>query len=238
MAPGMTADQLVGYLVDASPSAHAMRSELHDWMAGSRRYRAFVEAHRDKIRKKLRGAGDAEARRDVRAELRVAHLLLSDRRIELAFEPFGASTGGPDFTVTYRDHRAFNLEVTRRREGSRSGADAGALLAKLRQLPPSAANVLLIAATDDRVDPLDVPASIADLLARAAAKDDRPFIERGLDGTRGFHQHFLRLGAVVTWFEDRHSKPRAVRWINRSARIPVPEPAAAAVLACLEAAPV
>jgi hypothetical protein len=233
MASGNTVERLVQHLFDDAP-ASATSEELTTWLAASRRFRAFVEANRDKIRKKLRGASDSDARRDLRTELRVAQLLLTDRRIELAFEPYGSATGGPDFAVTYRGHLAFNLEVTRRRVASRSAGDGGALLAKLRQLPPSAANVVLIAAEDERAEPLDISAAIRSLQARADAGDDRFFIERGLDGIRGFHQRYLRLGTVIAWFEDRHGEEAAaIRWVNRSARIPVPEPAALAVLACL-----
>jgi hypothetical protein len=91
-----------------------MAEELVGWLAGSGRFRAFTDAHRDKIRKKLRTAADAEALRDVRVELQVARLLLTDRRIELAFEAYGSGRAGPDFTVAFRGERRFNLEVTHR----------------------------------------------------------------------------------------------------------------------------
>ncbi len=44
--------------------------EVGVWLAESRRFRDFADVHRDKIRKKLRTAGDEAARADVRAELR------------------------------------------------------------------------------------------------------------------------------------------------------------------------
>jgi hypothetical protein len=234
MAHGITIDRLMEHLFGEAP-ASAMADELSAGLAGSRRFRAFVDANRDKIRKKLRGAVDDGARQDVRAELRVAQLLLADRRIELAFEPYGSSIGGPDFLVTYRGHPAFNLEVTRRRPGSRSGADGGALLAKLRQLPPSVANVVLVAAEGGRAEPLDIAAAMRSLQVRADAGDDRFFAERGLDGTRGFRQRSLRLGAVIGWFETRSGEARVIRWTNPSARIAVPEPAARALVQCLRA---
>ena len=105
----------------------------------------------------------------------------------------------------------------------------------MRQLPPSLANVVLVAAEEDHADPLDVPAAIRSLQVRAAADDDQFFAGRGLDGVRGFQQRFLRLGAVITWFEARPGEARAASWVNRSARIAVPEPAALATLACLRA---
>ena len=46
-----------------------MARELLEWLMGSARFRTFAEAHRDKIRKKFRGATDAASLRDVRAEL-------------------------------------------------------------------------------------------------------------------------------------------------------------------------
>ena len=130
--------------VEPEHRGEALRDlELAAWVNGSRRFRAFAETHRDKIRKKLRGAVDPDARRDVRAELAVARLLLDDRRIELAFEGYGSGNPGPDFTVLFRGARSFNLEVTRPRRG---GAGAAAtILAKLRQLPPSVPNALLVA---------------------------------------------------------------------------------------------
>ena len=51
-----------------------------EWLAGSARFRAFAEVHRDKIRKKLRGATDAEALRDVRETLPRLHDTVHDRR--------------------------------------------------------------------------------------------------------------------------------------------------------------
>ena len=125
-------------------SDDSMADELVAWLSGSARFRAFADAHRDKIRKKFRNATDSEALRDVRTELQVARLLLADRRFDLAFESYGSSKGGPDFTISFRGARSFNLEVTRLR--APRGASAGsALLAKLRQLPPSTANVVLLA---------------------------------------------------------------------------------------------
>ena len=234
MAPGTTVERLVDHLFDATP-ASAMRDELAGWLAESRRFRAFVDANRDKVRKKLRGAADDDARLDVRTELRIAQLLLADRRIELAFEPYGSSAGGPDFLVSYRAHAAFNLEVTRRRLTQDIAWHTFRLLAKMRQLPPSIANAVLVAAEEDRAEPLDVPAAVRSLQDRAGAGDDRFFAARGLDGVRGFQQRFLRLGAVITWFEAGHGEALASRWVNPSARIAVPEPAARAVVACLRA---
>jgi hypothetical protein len=211
-----------------------LADELAGWLAQSKRFRAFSDAHRDKIRKKLRGATDAEARLDVRAELRVAYLLLADRHIELAFEAYGSTKGGPDFTVTFRGERSLNLEVTRQRRAP-DAAYGGPLLAKLHQLPPSAPNVVLVAIDGDRADAFDVGGVVRAIRARADAKDEAFFTSRGLRGTRGFYERFLRLGSVLVWCEGAAGDARASAWTNRSARIAVPERALRACLDCLRA---
>ena len=205
------------------------------WLAGSSRFRTFAEAHRDKIRKKIRGAAEPDSVRDVRAELRTARLLLGDRRIELAFEAYGVGKIGPDFTITFRGTRSFNLEVTRLRRLPDPTGLGASLLAKLRQLPPSTPNAVLMATDAESAAALDVDAAIRVLRSRADAKDERFFTARGFDGTRGFYERFLRLSAVFVSAEGADGDARATTWINRSARIAMPEAAARAALRCLRA---
>ena len=212
-----------------------MADELAGWLSGSQRFRAFAEAHRDKIRRKLRGATDAQARRDVRAELRVAYLLLANRRIELGWEAYGSAKGGPDFTITYRGHREFNLEVTRLRGVPDAAGLARPMLAKLRQLPPGLPNVLLIAIDGERADALDVAGGVRALRARADAKDEAFFASRGFVSARAFYERFLRLSGVMVWCEGAADDARAALWTNPSARIPLADRAARACLACLRA---
>ena len=98
-------DELVGYVArTCNPS---LRSELGHWIEDSSRFAAFVSANRDKIRKKLSNADGADGRLDVRAELRVAYMLLADRRFDVAFEAYGAHRSGPDLTATYRANQRF-----------------------------------------------------------------------------------------------------------------------------------
>jgi hypothetical protein len=211
----------------ADLTADAFGDELAAWLAGLPRFRTFAEAHRDKIRKKLRLATDADALLDVRAELLVARLLLVDRHIELAFEPGGSTRGGPDFGVTYRRAQAFSLEVTRPRK-----TDAGRpILAKLRQLPTGGANALLLAVPASAG--WDVGAAVRTIRARADDKEEEFFTRRGFAGTRDFYDRFLRLGAVITWSEPAVEPGRADAWVNGSARIPVPERPLRACLAAL-----
>ena len=226
-APRRRVAPLVDRLRDLGPD-DPMAEELLGWLAGSARFRAFAEAHRDKIWKKLRRAADAEALLDVRAELLVARLLLADRRIEMAFEAFGSGNVGPDFTVTFRDRRRFNLEVTRLRRVPSATGFGWPLLAKLRQLPPSAPNVLLVAIDGPTAEALDVAGATRVIRSRADAKDESFFTDRGFEGTRGFYDRFLRLSAVLVWCEGAAGDARATVWSNGSARIPMPKRAAEA----------
>ena len=174
--------------------------------ARSRRFRAFADAHRQKIRKKLRTAHDPEAQSDVRAELLAAYLLLADRRIELAFEASGSTAGGPDFTVTYRATARFNVEVTRFRGGAASRTQGAPILGKLRQLPPSIANVLLIAIEHDARDPYDVAAVVRSLRARSEARDESLFTAHGLPGAA--HSKSASAGSAPSFSGAKVRPPR------------------------------
>jgi hypothetical protein len=212
----------------------ALAPELAAWLADSPRFAAFIATHRSKVRKKLRGAADEPAVRDVRAELAVAWRLLSDRRFELAFEAYGR-TGGPDFTVGYRAGRPFNIEVTRMRRPPDAAAIAGVVLGKLHQLPPSIANLLLVVVDEGAASDADVGAAVRTMRAHADAKDEAYFAFRGIAGSRTFYDRFLRLAGVVVWSEATEGVQRAAAWTNGSARIAVPEATLRAVLACLRA---
>jgi hypothetical protein len=209
--------------------------ELVGWLAGSPRFRAFAGTYRDKIHKKLRHARDPDAALDVRAELQVAHLLLADRRFEVAFEAYGSGKVGPDLTVSFRSSRTFDVEVTRHRRVPDVAGTGTVLMAKLRQLTPGTPNVVVIAIDGDTAAAVDVGAAARALRARADAKDEAFFSARGHDGSRGFYDRFLRLGAVVVWCDGGVGDARATLWTNRSARISVPDQAARSCLACLRA---
>jgi hypothetical protein len=228
---GPAVERLAHHLLDGAPR-DPIAEDLIKWLAASPPFRAFVEAHRDKIRKKLRTAVDDEARRDVRTELQVAHLLLADRKVQLAYEAYGSGRVGPDLTVAYRA-RTFNLEVTRLRRLPNASGFGMTLLAKLRQLPPSVPNAVLVAIEGDTAEALDVATATHGLRFRADGKDETFFARRGFDGTRGFYERFLRLGAVLVWCEDATGDARAALWSNRSARIALPEQALRACVRCL-----
>ncbi len=225
--------RLVADLVE-TPEPDPALAGLPAWLAASPTFRVFVEANRDKIRKKLRGAAETEARLDVRAELRVAALLLADRRFELVFEAYGVGRRGPDFTATYRAGRPFNVEVTRRRSGPGAASLEPSILGKLRQLPPSASNVLVVA-VDGRDGAPDPGPILRDLRARADRRDDAFFAARGLDDAAAFYAGLQRIAAVVTWAEGAGGPARVASSANAGARIPLPGPTFRALLAALAA---
>ena len=206
-------------------------ADLEGWLAGSSRLRTFVDANRDKIRKKVRLATSDDPRRDLRAELRVAARLLADRRIDLDFEAYGAGNRGPDFTMTYRAGRPCNVEVTRRHGSAADGLER-TVLAKLRQLPPARANVLVVALDAPGDAPADPTPVLRELRTRADRRDDAWFAAHDLADAAAFHQGVLRLSAVVTWTEPPGGRSIASTWTNPGARIAV-EPAA---LRAIEAA--
>ena len=208
---------LVDHLGDGAPLPGPL-ADLEGWLAGSSRLRAFVDANRDKIRKKVRLATADDARQDLWAELRVATRLLTDRRIDLDFEAYGSGNRGPDFTATYRAGRAFNVEVTRRHGPAADGLER-TILAKLRQLPPSRANVLVVAVDVAAGGPPDPAPVLRELRTHADRRDDAWFAAHGLTDAAAFHQGVLRLSAVLTSSEppDRRSDVRS--WTNAGARI-------------------
>ena len=231
-----TIRRLVAYLVDdAEPEPEL--AELPDWLAASPRFRSFAETNRDKIRKKMRGATSPEARLDVRAELRVAAFVLADRRFELAFEAYGAGRRGPDFTATFRAGRPFNIEVTRRRPPVGEAALEPAILAKLRQLPPSASNVLVVAVDGASSAPNPDPV-LRELRTHADRHDDAFFVARGLLDAATYLAGLLRLAVVIASAERAAPAARTAAWTNAGARIPLPEPTRRALLAALDADPV
>jgi hypothetical protein len=204
----------------------ALREACTGWTAASPRFRMFLAEHANKIARKLRTAQGAEGRRDVLLELYAAHRLLLDRRITLEYERYAADKArGPDFTATFRTRTPFNVEVRRLR-----GANAGdlgrwvnVLCDKLRQMPPSIANVLLMGHDADLTVPLDVGEAMTRLRALAERKDDEFFARRGLEGAKDYLRQLQRLSAIVlvTGWECADGGAAAL-WLNPAAKHPLP----------------
>lgn len=189
--------------------------QFAQWLDASPRFRVFAETYRDKIRKKVRGITEAEGYRDLLAELETANFLVSERRFMVEYEKYGmGKQRGPDFSVTYKTHIRFDVEVTRL-HGSQPGSMpepgklANTLCAKLHQLPPSMINILVLAADDipysgddpSLVSPgqaleRGLPGALTLLQERVERKDDEFFTRRGFLGARDFLRHYNRLSAI------------------------------------------
>src|SRR5689334_4874139 len=142
-------DDLLRHIFDGRVTPFAIQFE--GWARGSRRFRAFATSHRDKIRSKLKSARDEGGMRDVLAELAAAALLLGEERFTLEYERYAAlKQRGPDFTVTFKTHTPFNVEVRRIKAAELDGGDSEVRLGKLMtvvadksgQMPPGIINLL------------------------------------------------------------------------------------------------
>jgi hypothetical protein len=233
----MRADELLSYLTE--DSAHPLAAPLSDWVGDSKRFAAFAATYRDKIRKKIRGARDAEGLRDLRNELEVALLMLQEPRFTLVYEPAGqGKTRGPDFSVTFKGAVTFNIEVTRMRRPDRPPppdlGEAERVLAmrergrerlqdivcgKLRQMQAGGANVLVVMMDGPQLAPADLPEALAQLRLRAEQSDERALQRGGFRGPPDFFQHYQRLSAVAVrrTAEAGPSAPLAL-WNNNQAR--------------------
>jgi hypothetical protein len=213
-----------------------LQSELGQWLEESPRFRAFVTAHQEKVRKKL-GSSDEQSRLDVRAELLIAYLVLRDRRFEVAFEAYGARRLGPDLSLTYRDNQRFNLEVTRLRATGQAGSArlADVVSGKLRQLPGEASNGLVITGHGLPLSEESLATAVRLLKTHSDGKDDAFFARRGLKSARDFYAQFLHLGTIFV-LDEAPGSVHVVAFANREARHPLPRDAVAALTASLSVA--
>lgn len=88
--------------------------------AGIRRSAAFATQDRGKRRAKPGNAPHDGGIHDLRAELETAALLLREKRFTREYEKYAAlKQRGPGFTVTFKTHMPFSVEVAIRRLGIR-----------------------------------------------------------------------------------------------------------------------
>ena len=220
-------DELVRQIAEGCQPS--LQSELGAWIQSGPRFADFVAAHRDKIRKKFATAGDREVRLDVRAELLVAHLVLGDRRFDVAFEAAGAPRGGPDLSLRYRTNQSINLEVTRLRSSADPSTLASVVATKVRQLTSGVPNGLTVVGQQLGITEDVLADAVKHVKTRAEARDDPFFARRGLRDARDFYTHFLRLSSVFVLDESSAS----VHLANRQTRHPIPDEALGRLCACL-----
>jgi hypothetical protein len=197
----MPASDLLPYIF--SNTRLLLAVQFAHWVQESPRFRAFAETYRDKIRKKVRGITEAEGYSDLQAELATAYFLVLERRFVVEYEKYGVGKQrGPDFSITYKTHIRFDVEVTRLRGSLAGGATpeqgklVNTLCAKLEQLPPSMINILVLAADDAPYSGEDMEIGLRLLQERAERKDDEFFVRRGFLGARDFLRHYSRLSAI------------------------------------------
>ncbi len=216
----MTAlDDLLTTIFDGQQPALA--SEFEVWVRQSRRFKAFATQYRGKIRTKLRNVRDDGGLKDVRAELETAALLLRDERFTVEYETYAAARQrGPDFTVTFRTHTRFNVEVRRVRSLELDDADAEARTAKLMavlcdkvgQMPPSIVNLLWLIAEPETTE-ADLNRAVSTLRQLAERKTEDFFTRRGFASAADFLKQYRQLSGIV--FHQPHQN---TVWLNALAR--------------------
>jgi hypothetical protein len=215
--------ELLDYLFDAKP--HTLSSELPGWLDASPRFMAFAETYRDKIRKKIRLAGNPESALDLRAELQVVQALLADRRFEAVYEPYAsAKLRGPDFSVTYRVNTVFNIEVARiRAEGDESNLPRieerllRILLGKLGQMQAGQPNLLVVHIRPELGRALELAPLMQSLKQRAEGREPAFYALSRYATLADFYKNFLHLAGVLLWAAG--TEP----WLNKQARPPLDE---------------
>lgn len=208
---------LIDHLVDGQENL--ISAELLQWMNTSTRFTGFVETYRDKIRKKMRVAREAESLLDVRGELEVAYRLLYDRRFALEYEPYPSARGrGPDFAVTYRTNLRFNIEVSRMRADENEITENNSarllriLLAKLGQMQAGMPNVLVIHTRRQIAQAIHLEKFMQEIKTRVEGKESSFYELSRYANPTAFYKDFLHLSGLILW------SPAAQLWVNKQAR--------------------
>lgn len=230
----MLIDELLHYLFDGQ--SHILSEPMGTWLGSSRRFTAFVNTFRDKIRKKLRVSRDQETLYDLRLELETAYLLLQERNLSLAYETEQTGPGrSPDFAVTFTTSMTFMVEVTRLRgaaKGTMSASDNGILLeherladaicSKLGQLLPQRGNVLVVGVDTLRLGQNDLQALMLRIQQRAEARDSTLWQRYGFRDRADFFRHYQRLSEVLLRESQWRTDQPAIVWGNSQAKHPLP----------------
>jgi hypothetical protein len=198
-----TLDDLLNDIFDGKKPA--FYPEFEAWVRESRRFKAFATTYHTKIRAKLKNVRDEPGMKDLRAELETAALLLHEERFTLEYEKYAASKQrGPDFTVTFRTHTPFNVEVRRIRnvelEDGDSEARTGKLMTvlcdKVGQMPSGIVNVLWLIA-EREVSEADLIRAATTLRQRAERKAEDFFTRRGFESAAHFLRQYAQLSGIV-----------------------------------------
>jgi hypothetical protein len=216
-------DDLLDYIFDGKKPA--LYPEFETWVRGSRRFKAFAISYRGKIRTKLKSVRDEGGMKDLRAELETAALLLREERFTLEYEKYAASKQrGPDFTVTFKTHTPFNVEVRRLRSVEMDIGDTDARVGKLMavlcdkvgQMPPSIVNILWMIA-DREITEADLIRAMVTLRQLAEQKTEDFFTRRGFVSATEFLKQYRQLSGIIL-----RQSGQNVLWLNSLAKHKAP----------------
>lgn len=226
----MLTDEVLDYIFDGQP--HILAPSMTEWLASSRRFTAFVNTFRDKIRKKIRVTHDEESLLDLRLELETAYLLLQEPRLSLVYEPYlSEKVRGPDFAATFTTSLTFMVEVTRLRAEAREQTSntaqgierlSDAICSKLGQMQPQRSNVLIAG-----VDALDLTQNelhgmMIRIQQRAEHSDSAFFQRYGFRDRADFFRHYQLLSEIFVRNSVLEDGKSAVIWVNPQSKTPLP----------------
>jgi hypothetical protein len=217
----MQTDELIAYIFERKPPT----PQFAHWLNRSKRFKTFVETYRDKIRKKVRYVENHDGLLDLTFELEMAYRLLNEPRFTLEYEKYTATKQrGPDYTVSFRTHVAFNVEVRRIRSLDDSTTIdenvvitrlTDAVCDKVRQMPPSIVNLLALTSGAALSESVLINAMLL-LRKRAEGKDEAFFTRRGFDSAADFIRHYHRLSGILY-----HWNGTLIVWANPLAKHPL-----------------
>jgi hypothetical protein len=231
-------DELLTYLFDGR--SHPLSTPMESWLTSSRRFIAFANTFRDKIRKKLRTTRDPETLLDLQLELETAYLLLRERSLSLVYEPQHCGQGRcPDFAVTFTTSLTFMVEVTRLRASPKRSPVvsplentstampefeplADAVSSKLGQLLSQSSNVLIIGIDTLSLTQSDLQATMLRIQQRAEGNDSTFWQRYGFRERADFFRHYYRLSEVLVRGSQWGIDDSLVAWINPQAKHPLP----------------
>ncbi len=226
----MLSDEVLDYIFDGQP--HILVPSMSEWLASSRRFTAFVNTFRDKIRKKLRVTHDQESLLDLRLELETAYLLLREPRLSLVYEPhLSEKVRGPDFAVTFTTSLTFMVEVTRLRVETREQTSStaqgmerlsDAICSKLGQMQPQRSNVLIAGVDALHLTQNELHNGMLRLQQRAEHSNSTFFGRYGFRDRADFFRHYQLLSEIIVRNSNLEDAKPAAIWVNPQAKIPLP----------------
>jgi hypothetical protein len=217
-------DELIAYIFSQEKTSPLAR-KFEGWVSQSRRFKVFAEQYKDKIRRKYRLSENDASIEDLGFELETAALLLREEKFTLEYEKYAAlKQRGPDFTVTFKTHTPFNVEVRRFRNAELNEGSVDAQIAKLMavlcdkvgQMPTGIINFLWMSA-EQGIAETDLTSATTDLRQRAERKVEEYFTRRGFKSAADFLKQYQQLSGIVLRQEGG-----SIIWMNSLARHKAP----------------